>query len=320
MGVNHWDNAVSDGLLGDTPDVPYRPEATVEIRPGFSLAYDEFGPEDGTPVLLIMGLGMQMLGWEEEFCAGLALRGFRVIRFDNRDVGGSTRLSGQRVDAFTLLRARVLRRSRVRVPYLLPEMAQDAVGLMDVLELPAAHVVGCSMGGMIAQLTAVHHPERVLTLTSIMSTTGSSKLPQPSWGLYRTLFKKTPSQDLGGYQDRWLENWQALSGPAHPIDLERLKRRCARAFARGPSPGGFMRQAAAILASGSRRHVLGKVRAPTLVIHGDADPLVRVEAGIDTADHIPGARLEIIPGMGHSFPPSTWPTMQAAMFGLFDAQ
>jgi pimeloyl-ACP methyl ester carboxylesterase len=320
MGVNHWQNAATDGHLEGVPDVAYRPEARAAIRPGFELAYDEFGPEDGPVVLLIMGLGMQMLGWEEGFCAGLASRGYRVVRFDNRDVGASTRLSGQKVDAFDLMRAMALRKRGLKVPYILPDMAQDTAQFMDAVGIERAHVVGCSMGGMIAQLTAIHYPERVRTLTSIMSTTGSSKLPRPSLRLYRTLLKRTPSYELRGYQDRWLENWTALSGPAHPIDEQRLRARCARSFERGPSPGGFMRQAAAIVSSGSRRHLLGKITSPTLVIHGDADPLVRVEAGIDTADHIPGARLEILPGMGHSFPPTTWPLLHERMFALFESE
>lgn len=318
MGVNHWKQAAEHGLLDGAAEVAYRPESAAQIRPDFSLAYDEFGPADGTPVLLIMGLGMQMLGWEEGFCAGVAREGYRVIRFDNRDVGASTRLSGRRVDALTLIKARTLGRSSVDVPYLLPDMAADTVGLMDHLGITAAHVVGCSMGGMIAQLVAASYPERVLSMTSFMSTTGSSKLPQPSWSLYRTLLKRVPSHDLAGYQARWIENWTALSGPEHPIDRARCEARCARSFARGPSPGGFMRQIGAIMVSGGRRHILGSIRVPSLVIHGDADPLIRVEAGIDTADHIPGARLEIIAGMGHSFPPSSWPRLHGHLLELFD--
>jgi pimeloyl-ACP methyl ester carboxylesterase len=307
MVTDHWARAAADGLMEGEPAVPYRPQTVVDVGRGVSLAFDEFGCEQHPPVLLVMGLGMQMLGWEEGFCARLAAGGYRVIRFDNRDVGASTRFRGHRVGALSLLKARVLGSPPASLPYLLPDMADDAVGLLDALGIERAHVFGCSMGGMIVQLVAAGYPDRVLSLTSMMSTSGSRKVEQPSAVFYARLLKSVPTDDLVRYQDGWIEKWRALSGPGHPIDEARLRMRCARSFDRGPSAGGIRRQAAAILSSGSRRHVLRKIRARTLIIHGSADPLVPVAGGIDTADHIEGARLVIIQGMGHSFPPTTWP-------------
>jgi pimeloyl-ACP methyl ester carboxylesterase len=279
------------------PSVPHSDPARVKAN-GIELVYDTFGESSGAPLLLINGLGGQMISWDEEFCAPLADRGYWVIRFDNRDVGLSTKFDEAGVpDVFTLMQAQA-HGEAAQAPYKLRDMADDAVGLLDALGVESAHVVGISMGGMIAQEVAIHHPSRVRTLTSIMSSTGNPALPPPKPEAMSVLLTPSPT-DLDGYLENSLQTWRVLSGPGFPMDPDRVKERARLAFARGLSVAGTARQLAAVVTSGSRKEALQSVTVPTLVIHGEADPLVPVECGIDTADSVPGAELLIIEGMGH---------------------
>ena len=279
---------------------------------GIEIVYDTFGNPSATPLLLIMGLGEQMIAWDEDFCAQLATRGYQVIRFDNRDVGLSTKLDEAGVPNILALLQAQAQGEAVQAPYSLRDMADDAVGLLDALGVESAHVVGISMGGMIGQEMAIHHPERVRTLTSIMSSTGDPRLPPPRPEALSILAAPFPT-DREGYLEYSIQTWRVLSGPGFPIDEERVKERAKRSFDRGLSLAGTARQLAAIFASGSRKEALRSVTAKTLVIHGDADPLVPLECGIDTANSIPGAELLIIKGMGHDLPLAVVPRVIEAI-------
>jgi len=279
---------------------------------GLDLCYDTFGDPQAQPLLLIMGLGAQMIVWDDEFCALLAGRGYRVIRFDNRDIGLSTRLSDAGVPDVAAGMMAAMQGQPVSAPYLLRDMAADAVGLMDALGIGSAHVVGASMGGAIAQTLAIEHPQRLRTLTSIMATTGAPGLPPPKPEAMAVLFKPTPT-DQAAYLASYLQTWQVLRGPGFPLDEARDLERAGQSFARGLNPAGVARQLMAILASGSRQQALRSVSVPTLVIHGRADPLVPVECGIDTARAVPGAELLVIDGMGHALPITMWPQIVEAI-------
>ncbi len=273
---------------------------------GIELCYEIFGSPDAEPLMLIMGLGAQMIHWDDEFCRELALRGFRVIRFDNRDIGKSSRLSGgKRLSAVELMKLRFLG-IPVAAPYKLHDMANDVVGLMDALGIAAAHLVGASMGGMIAQELAITHARRVRSLTSIMSTTSNPRLPQATPEAAALLMAPPPAT-REEYIARFAETWKLLRVGHFPEDEAKDRARAERAYARGLNPAGVGRQLRAILASGSRNARLKSVKAPTLVIHGTVDPLVRPEGGKDTAASIPGAKLLMIEGMGHALPIPMWP-------------
>ena len=245
---------------------------------GIELTYDTFGDAQAPPLVLIMGLAAQMIAWDDEFCAALAARGFRVIRFDNRDIGLSTRLESLGVPNVPQLLQAHLAGQPVSAAYTLGDMARDVVGLLDALGIDAAHVVGASMGGAIAQTLAIEYPQRLRSLTSIMATSGDPSLPPPTPEALQLLLTPTPT-DQAGYYQRYVQTWKVLRGPGFPLDEARDLERAAQAFARGLYPAGVARQMAAILASGSRKAALASVRIPTLVIHGDADPLVPVACG-----------------------------------------
>jgi len=279
---------------------------------GIELVYDTFGDPADRPLLLIMGLGGQMITWDEEFCRQLAEEGLWVIRFDNRDVGLSTCLDQYGTPHVLGILQAVAQGEPVEVPYLLKDMAADAVGLLDALGLPSANVLGVSMGGMIAQEIAIHYPERVRSLISIMSSTGDPSLPQPTPEATALLVAPSP-REKAAYVDWDVEVWRILGSPGFPLDEAKIRKRAAEAFDRGLNPPGFARQLAAILASGSRQEELRDVQIPTLVIHGKADPLVPEACGIDTAEHIPGARLVLIEGMGHDLPVEVWPRIIKAV-------
>jgi pimeloyl-ACP methyl ester carboxylesterase len=279
---------------------------------GIDLCYEIFGAVDADPLVLIMGLGAQMIHWDDEFCEALAARGFRVIRFDNRDIGQSTKLTGgKRLGALELIKLRYLG-IPVSAPYKLRDMAADTVGLLDALGIDRAHIVGASMGGMIAQEIAMLYPQRVKTLTSIMSTTGNPKLPQPSREA-TALLMAAPPATYEEYLTRFSQTWRLLRVGSFPEDEAKDLSRAERTYARGLSPAGVGRQLRAILASGSRKQRLAAVKTPTLVIHGTVDPLVKPEAGRDTAASIPGAKLLEIPGMGHALPIPMWPRIVDAI-------
>ena len=251
---------------------------------GMELEYDVFGAPGGAPLLLINGLGAQMIGWEEDFCRLLVERGFRVVRFDNRDVGLST---------------------RPQEPYTLDDMAGDAAGLLAALGIPAAHVVGASMGGFIAQLVALNHPERVLSLTSIMSGPNGADQVAPT-DEARALLVEPAAETREGRIEQGVQAKRKLLGPADPFDEPSERARIAAAIDRGYNPAGFIRQLQAITAAPGRLERLRSLRVPTLVIHGDADILVPVENGRNVAAAIPGARLVEIEGMGHDVPRRVW--------------
>jgi pimeloyl-ACP methyl ester carboxylesterase len=273
---------------------------------GVDLCYEIFGDPAAEPMVLIMGLGAQMIHWDDDFCRKLAARGFRVIRFDNRDIGKSSHLSGgKRLTAVELLKLRFLK-IPVQAPYNLRDMAQDTVGLMDALGIQSAHLVGASMGGMIAQEIAISFPQRVRSLTSIMSTTGNPKLPQATREATAILMAPPPTS-REEYLERFVKTWKVLRGGSFPEEEALDRARGERTFERGLNPAGVGRQLRAVLASGSRKERLSSVTAPTLVIHGTVDPLVRPEGGKDTAASIPGAKLLMIEGMGHALPVRMWP-------------
>ncbi len=277
---------------------------------GIELCYDTFGDRHAPPLILIMGLGAQMIAWDEEFCTLLASRGYRVIRFDNRDIGLSTKFTERGVP--NVLAMLTGQGGATAVPYTLRDMANDTVGLMDALGIMAAHVVGASMGGAIAQEMAIHHSGRLRTMTSIMSSTGEPGLPPPTAQAMEILLAPTPT-DREAYFARYAQIWHVLRGPGFPLDEARDAERAAKIFDRGLNPPGAARQLAAIVASGSRKDALRAVDVPTLVIHGDIDPLVPLAGGIATAKAVPGAKLVVIEGMGHALPISMWPQITEAI-------
>ncbi len=275
---------------------------------GIEIEYETFGDKGNPPLVLIMGLGAQMILWDDTFCRELAARGFYVVRFDNRDCGKSTCMHDAGMPNLPMVLMAAMSGGKVDAPYTLSDMAADTVALMDGLGIQSAHIVGASMGGMIAQTLAIEHPERVRSLTSIMSTTGDPTLPQASPEVIAVLMTP-PSPDREGNIERGLKVFRAIGSPGFPFDEERIRDFAGRSFDRGFHPDGVARQICAILASGNRKPLLASVKCPTLVLHGKADPLVRFEAGVDTANAIPGAKLVAIEGMGHDLPRGTWPTI-----------
>jgi pimeloyl-ACP methyl ester carboxylesterase len=285
--------------------VPHQPPQIARAN-GIDLCYETFGKDDAEPLLLIMGLGAQMILWDDEFCQQLASRGFRVIRFDNRDIGKSSKLTGGKpLKPLELLKLRFLK-IPVEAPYRLRDMAEDTIGLMDALGIKSAHLVGASMGGMIAQEIAISFPQRVRSLTSIMSTTGNPKVPPPTREASAMLMAPPPATKEE-FLTRFAQTWKVLRVGSFPLDEAKDRERAERVFARGLNPAGVGRQLRAILASGNRKERLRTVKAPTLVIHGTVDPLVRPEGGKDTAASIPGAKLMMVDGMGHAIPIPMWP-------------
>jgi pimeloyl-ACP methyl ester carboxylesterase len=270
---------------------------------GIEIAYQEVGDPDGEPLLLIMGLATQMLGWDEGFCAMLAERGFRVVRFDNRDIGRSTKIESAGLPG----RTDMLLGRRRTAPYLLRDMATDTTGLMDRLGIESAHLVGASMGGMIAQTIAIRRPERTRSLVSIMSTTGKRRLGVPTWKALGTLIA-TPAAGREAAIEHTVRVFRAIGSPGYPIDEERLRALAGASYDRSHSRAGIARQLHAITASGDRTEALRGLRLPATVIHGTGDPLIRPAAGRATARAIPGSHLRLIDGMGHDLPRELWPT------------
>ena len=264
---------------------------------GIELFYETFGSASDPALLLVMGLGAQMTLWDEDFCKSLASNRLHVIRFDNRDVGLSTQLEAAGAPDM----AKIMTGDTSGVPYLLWDMAADAVGLLDHLGIAKAHIVGASMGGMIVQAIAIRHPERVLSLTSIMSTTGNPAVGQAKPEAMAALMAP-PATNRDEAIARGVTTWTTIGG-TFPLDEAALRDRLGRDFDRSFYPVGVARQMAAIIASGDRTEELKKLRVPTLVIHGEEDPLVTSSGGKATADAIPGAELLMVPRMGHDFPP-----------------
>ncbi len=268
---------------------------------GIELCYETFGERQRPPLLLVMGLGGQMVLWEDEFCLELAGRGYRVIRFDNRDVGRSTILRDTPVPT----RWQLMLRDQRGASYSLSDMARDAAGLLDHLGLGAAHVVGVSMGGMIAQQLAIDAPERVLSLVSIMSSTGNRRVGRIHPTMLPRLFKR-PRVDHEGYVTDFVATFNAIGSRRYPPGEERLRRVAERCYERGVHPAGTSRQLAAVVTAEDRTPGLRGVHLPATVIHGDADRLVMPSGGRATAEAIPGAKLVLVPGMAHDHPPVLW--------------
>jgi pimeloyl-ACP methyl ester carboxylesterase len=268
-----------------------------EIR----LCYETFGDPGDPPLLLVMGLGTQMLGWHEDFCEQLAGEGFHVIRFDNRDIGLSTHLDDLRAPSLGQIVRRTWR------GYDLADMAADAVGLLDHLEIDRAHIVGASMGGMIAQTIAARHPDRVLSLTSIMSTTGGRFVGQPALKAYRFLMTRPRGREEA--IERAVALFGVVGSTAFDRDEAELRERAGNSYDRANNPWGVVRQLGAVGASGDRTEELRRIKAPTLVLHGTVDKLVSPSGGRATARAIRGAQLEWIEGMGHDLPRGAWPQL-----------
>ena len=258
-------------------------------------------------MLLVMGLGMQLIHWELEFCEGLAERGFHVIRFDNRDAGLSTK-----IDAPVPNVMKAMAGLSIKAPYLLEDMANDSFGLLDELGIERAHVTGVSMGGMIAQTMAITRPERVLSLGSMLSTTGDRRVGTPKLRVWSVLMRQAP-HERDAYIEYFLRVFRMIGSPRYPVDEERLRERAGDTYDRCHHPAGTARQLAAILASGSRTAALRRLDLPTVVVHGKDDPLIPFRAGAATARAIPGAELIAIPGMGHDLPRELWPRITDAL-------
>jgi pimeloyl-ACP methyl ester carboxylesterase len=283
------------------------PEQLCTVDGDIELCYETFGDPEAPAMLLTMGLATQMLGWHEDLCAAIADRGFHVIRFDNRDVGRSQRTEGP---VPTLLQ--LLRRDKRAASYTLDDMAGDAAGLLDHLDVDAAHVVGASMGGMIAQTMAARRPDRVLSLVSVMSNTGARWSGQPSPLIWPVLVK-APPRDREGYIDHAVRVFSKIGSRGFERDEADLRRLAGMSFDRGLNPVAGARQLAAIIHSGDRTPLLRTITAPTLVIHGTDDPMVPPSGGRATARAIPGSRLLMIEGMGHDLPRAAWPQMLDAI-------
>ncbi len=269
---------------------------------GIDLCFQEMGDGDGEPLLLVMGLATQMIAWNPEFCSLLADRGFRVIRFDNRDIGRSTKIESAGVPS----RVDMLTGRRATAPYLLADMARDTFAVMDHLEIDRAHLAGASMGGMIAQQMAIDNPDRVSSMVSIMSTTGSRWAGLPSMKAFGVLFGGPP-KGRDQVIERAVKTFKVIGSPDYPFEEERIREIAAASYDRGHSAAGVARQLHAIFASGDRTSGLRQIDVPTVVIHGGSDVLVRPAGGRATARAVPGARLRIFDGMGHDLPPALWP-------------
>jgi pimeloyl-ACP methyl ester carboxylesterase len=273
---------------------------------GIDIEYETFGNKSARPLLLIMGLSAQMIFWDTQFCQQLVEREHFVIRFDNRDVGLSSKMDAVGVpDVMAAISAR-MRGERISPPYTIHDMAADSIGLLDSLGIDKVHVCGASMGGMIAQTMAIEYPHRVSSLTSIMSTTGDPNLPQGKPEVMSVLLSPPP-QEREAAIEQGVRVWRTISGPGFPFDEEWIRRTVTLAYDRGYHPEGAMRQLAAIMAQDDRTEALKRIAIPTLVIHGADDPLVPVEAGKATAEAVPNASILIIEGMGHELPQPVWP-------------
>ncbi len=279
--------------------------ARVEAN-GITLEYDTIGNPDDQPLLLVMGLGAQLIHWDEEFCQMLADRNHFVMRFDNRDIGLSEKFDAAPIPDMASMMADFLEGRIPEVPYTLDDMAADAIGLLDALNIQTAHICGASMGGMIVQAMAINHPERVRSLTSIMSTTGNPELP-PASPEAQAVLASPAIDDESAIVQRALETNAVIGSPGFEFDEDRAIERAIEAWRRCFYPQGVARQMAAVAAHGDRRPGLNRLDIPALIIHGTDDCLVRVEGGIDTHENIPGSELLLIEGMGHTMPAGTWP-------------
>ncbi|MEE2929111.1 MAG: alpha/beta hydrolase [Pseudomonadota bacterium] len=285
---------------------------------GIRIAYESFGPETGPTALLIMGLGGQLTMWSDELVEDLVAGGYRVILFDNRDIGLSHHHTGEKSP--NILRQIVLRRLgfRIKTPYALADMANDTIGLMDALNLDQVHLVGISMGGMIGQHVASMVPDRILSLTAIMTTTGNPKLPRPSGKVMQAMIRRGPQPTTRDeIIDQSVATFGVIGTPGEDQNTNGMRDRITRSYDRNFNPAGVLRQMSAIVASGDFRKITRSIKAPTLVIHGNKDPLVPIEGGRDVAKLVRGARMEVMDGMGHDVPPRFLPSITKLMLDHF---
>ncbi len=274
---------------------------------GIEIAYQTLGDPSDPPLLLIMGLGMQLIHWDLNLCEELAGRGYHVIRFDNRDAGLTTK-----IDAPVPPIMRAMAGFHIDTPYLLSDMAADSFGLLDELGIESAHVVGVSLGGMIGQTMAIAHPERVLSLTSIMSTTGDRRVGMPKLRAWSVLMRRAPRRREQSIE-YFVRLFRMIGSPGFPQDEAQVRELAGAAFDRCHCPAGTARQLAAIIASGNRTSALRELRVPTTVIHGTDDPLIPFRGGVATARAVPGAEFVAVPGMGHHLPREVWPKLHDAL-------
>ncbi|MHB8909617.1 MAG: alpha/beta fold hydrolase [Syntrophales bacterium] len=280
---------------------------------GIRIAYETFGDPSDRPLLLIIGLGGQMIHWDDDLCRDLARRGHYVIRFDNRDAGLSAKFDDAGVPNLGAVFGKMMQGEKIRPPYTLEEMADDAAGLLDALGIGQAHICGMSMGGMIAQTVAIRYPSRILSLISIYSTTGNPKIPPPKPEVTALLIAPPPGQREANVE-HMLGVFKTIAGPGFPFDEGWTRKIMSESYDRCFYPQGMARQLVAILTQVNRVPALASVKAPTLVVHGTDDPLVSVEGGKDTAAAIPGAQLILIEGMGHDLPHGgAWPRIVEAI-------
>lgn len=282
---------------------------------GIDISYDSFGNEDHPVIILIMGLATQMIFWDVRFCKILASKGYRVIRFDNRDIGKSTWCDSANPPSHLALLASVVFGRTLDAPYSLNDMANDTLGLMDQLQIKNAHIVGASMGGMIAQLMAINAPTRVKSLTSIMSTTGNRKLPKPKLSFLKSLFNRPPKQ-ADKFIPFGLSLWQSLHGNTYEFQKQKISNLLELSLSRGLNQKSNIRQLAAILSSADRTQALKTVLVPSLVIHGDSDPLIPLACGYATANALPNAKIKVYPGMGHTLPDELLTNVADDILGL----
>lgn len=276
---------------------------------GISIEVEDEGLPNGEPLLLIMGLGMQLTSWPAELVQALVSKGFRVIRFDNRDAGLSQGFDHLGVPSLPLATVQHLLHWPVRAPYQIADMARDAIGVLDALGIARAHVVGASLGGMVAQHLAADAPGRVRSLGLIMTTSGSRRLPQATLAARRVMLGRPARNDAESLVDHFARVFNVIGSPAYPPEPREFRQRMLRNVQRAWRPAGTVRQLVAVAADGDRTPMLGRIQAPTHVIHGEADPLIPVENGRDLARRIRGATSEFIPGMGHDLPAPLMPRL-----------
>ena len=286
------------------------------VANGIGIEVDDQGPANAEPLLLIMGLGMQLIGWPDDFVQLLVSRGFRVIRMDNRDAGLSQSFDHLGMPRLAIGALRHALHLPVKAPYGLHDMAADAVGVLDALNIQRAHICGASLGGMVSQHVAARHPQRVKSLTLMMTTSGSRKLPQPHWRVQRALLSRPAGQDPAAVVAHLQKLLVIIGSPAYPAEPEGLRRRLLASVQRSYRPAGTVRQLMAVAADGDRSAMLPLIQSPTQVIHGLADALVPVAAGQDLAVRIKGARIDVVPGMGHDLPVQLLPRFADAIVAI----